>query len=310
MKPNQLILSIVFFLFTFFSYSQNYPFPTSNSIWTNIGSSYTLDEWNMPIWQTNWIDRYCSNGSDTVINTITYRKIDLCTVSNSFYHGALRYNVGAVYFVPKDSLNEYLLYDFSVSVGDTVNVIQNICDGWSSACANTPNYSIMSIPINDIDTIIVNGTQRRRINQSAGINQWIEGIGSTAGLFLYLEENVSNYSYGLRCASENDTTVYDYLPLVSGLPGHCDLSLSIDQVIDSPSFTIYPNPVNGGTILIEGGENDDIDINIFNSNGIEVLNIPYLNSNTVDVTHLTPGVYVVRIISDRSYSIQKLLITN
>ena len=149
------------------SVAQYHPFPIDNGIWVNQERTYYLDQNNFPIYTTSWIDKYCASGNDTIINFISYKQIDFCSSISSTYHGALRYDIGQVYFVPKDSLNEFLLYDFSLNIGNTVEVI--IQNGAGSSA----DYSFASLTINNIDTVTVNGTQRRRFQNDG--SDWIEG---------------------------------------------------------------------------------------------------------------------------------------
>lgn len=304
MKLYKSISTLLFSIAVTFSYSQYFPFPTNHATWINIGKSYTLNQWNVPIWQTDWIDRYCSSGIDTIIGTTTYKQINSCTTNSSSYHGALRYETGKVFFIPKDSVNEYLLYDFTVNIGDSVNVIQSTIGG-------TPYYTTMYIHITDIDTIVVDGTERRRINGSNQYNQWIEGIGSSAGLFMNFEDNISNYMIELNCLSVNNTTIYDQGPLQVGTTGSCDLSLDIPSFPKTPDLKIHPNPVTGSNIFITGIENNElVDLSIFNLNGQNILNAANVSPslNKIDVGGLESGIYLIQIISDSYYSTQKVII--
>ncbi len=83
------------------------------------------DTWNVLDFRYNWgqgddeyiLHRYQLT-TDTVINTLHYVKL----YKNKRYRGALREgNNAAIYFIPADSTSEYLLYDFNVQVGDTLD---------------------------------------------------------------------------------------------------------------------------------------------------------------------------------------------
>ena len=62
-----------------------------------------------------WFTAEQLNG-DTVINSLNYKKI----FENSLYAGALREDNKIIYFIPGNSLTEYLLYNFNLTVGDSI----------------------------------------------------------------------------------------------------------------------------------------------------------------------------------------------
>lgn len=287
------------------SYSQYFPFPTDNAVWTNVERTLTFGQNGLPLWNISIVERFCANGIDTIIGPQVYKKINACSETSSNYHGALRYDIGKVFFVPKDSLNEFLLYDFSVNVGDTVNVIQRT-HLWY------PYYNTVDTYITGIDTIIVNGTPRRRIFGSGGsFNTWVEGIGSNAGLFLFFEENVSNYVFNLNCTSVNDTTVYDEFPLDVGLLGSCDLSVVIPEIDHNETWNLSPNPVIDGTIRINTTDIAELfDVKIYNTNGQELIHYTNLGNgeNKINLEGLDTGMYYVHLISEKFHSIKQLVI--
>jgi hypothetical protein len=305
MNFHSILFALFISLFSTFSYSQYFPFPTDDATWINVQKDLTFGPNGFPLWNISQVDRYCANGVDTIIDLQVYKKIDLCYATSSSYHGALRYDTGRVFFVPKDSINEFLLYDFTVSIGDTINVIQ-------SADMTTPYYTTMDIPILDIDTITVNGTPRRRINgTSAPFNTWIEGIGSNAGLFMFFEQNVSNYEFGLNCASVNDTTVYDTYPLTVGTPGSCNLALSLPELEDPEVWNLFPNPVTDRTISVNLFDATALyDIKIFNAQGQELIKFTHLEKgeNVVSLEGLESGAYYIHLLSEKLQSVKRLVI--
>jgi len=57
---------------------------------------------------------------DTVINNLTYKKLHLSNHYNNVYKGAIREEKGRVYGILAGNQEQYLLYDFSASPGDTL----------------------------------------------------------------------------------------------------------------------------------------------------------------------------------------------
>lgn len=114
-------MKLILFLLVFFPFvlsAQSTSFPDSNVVFVN--SFYQ----EIPFGQIGWpyqlmeVTNFCVDGSDTIIASNTYKKVIECP--EQVYHGAYRSENRKVYFVPKDSTNQYLLYDFSVEVGDTI----------------------------------------------------------------------------------------------------------------------------------------------------------------------------------------------
>lgn len=72
-------------------------------------------------------------------------------------------------------------------------------------------------------------------------------------------------------------------------------------------LNIYPNPVTNGTLFIDTKLNADKNISIYNVLGKEVLNTTTA-SNAVNVSKLSAGVYVVKVIENGSTATRKLVI--
>lgn len=280
--------------------AQNHPFPLDNARWVNKHRSYYLGQDGLPVYTTSWIDKYCASGNDTTINSVAYKQLDFCSTIPATYHGALRYDSGQVYFVPKDSLNESLLYDFTLNTGDLTNVILQDNSG------SNPNYYMYPVTIGQIDTIIVNGTPRRRLN--AENFDWIEGIGCISGLFMEPWINVSNYTRELICMSVNDTTHYlTQYPLEIGQVGACELTLNIeDNSQNYIDLKVAPNPTSG-KIIIKKNEGVKItEVNLANTLGALVKRY----SGDIEEIEIIgdAGVYFLEIItSEGSKSVVKVL---
>jgi hypothetical protein len=156
--------------------AQNYiPFPYSDAAWNEL--EYHLQ----PISHINY--SYTLKG-DTTIGTQVYQNIyfeDTNLVSDSrYYAGSIRQDTAAkkVYAINCQWIEdeEVVLYDFSKSPGDTVFV------GLEGA-GPAGDYYI----VENIDSIFVGGQYRRTFHFTGSVNlydaYWIEGIGSTRGLF-------------------------------------------------------------------------------------------------------------------------------
>ncbi len=72
-------------------------------------------------------------------------------------------------------------------------------------------------------------------------------------------------------------------------------------------LNIYPNPVTNGTLFIDTKLNGDKNISIYNVLGKEVLNTTTA-SNAVNVSKLSAGVYIVKVIENGNSATRKLVI--
>ena len=76
---------------------------------------------------------------------------------------------------------------------------------------------------------------------------------------------------------------------------------------DITGLNIYPNPVTNGTLFIDTKLNAEKSVTIFNVLGKEVLNT-ITSSNAINVSKLSAGVYVVKVIENGSTATRKLVI--
>ena len=195
-----------FFITCYFSNAQTYfPFPDSNAVWS--------EKFNPP--ECEGYSSYHIYGllnQDTIINSVSYHNLfsfsdTIFTEEYATYIGGIRedstkriYYKGINVFescYPADTNNygEVLLYDFSVSVGDT---IEN---------ANVIPGDILIV--NSIDSIFINGKYRMRINLNYSSSQWVEGIGNIGRGLLFNSGSVptKGFSNDLICFKKNDTLI-------------------------------------------------------------------------------------------------------
>ena len=70
---------------------------------------------------------------------------------------------------------------------------------------------------------------------------------------------------------------------------------------------IYPNPVTNGTLFINAKLNAEKNITVYDVLGEEVLNTTTA-SNTVNVSKLAAGIYIVKVIENGNSATRKLVI--
>ena len=281
----KLILTSFALLLYLSSYSQlNYFFPDSNAYFS---VSY------MKFWLQG----------DTIIENLQYKKVyvqsgPVADFNKAWYFAAIRedtiaekvYCVLGSYEFPPYSTEEYLLYDFSVNVGDTVN-FYSLWGGW---------YPCMQTQVvESIDSILIDSHYRKRINFNTWYwnqDSWVEGIGSTQGLFFAGPfDMVDGMDYTiLLCVHIDDKVIYQ-------IKDDCYIPPSIppwDRIDENKKevFKIYPTVVDD-FLYIEADESSrHVDYKIINLQG-QIMDNGVLTSNSINVSNLNKGFYLI-VLSD------------
>lgn len=244
-KMKKLTFLLILLLNSNFSNSQTYyPFPDSNAIWSQV-SKNIFDG-------TVYKKRYGLYG-DTIINLKTYSKIyslyDSTLIHpNSTYYAAIREDSLKRVYILFDGLPEIILYDFSLSIGDTVWYDYGGYAGGGEINIYPQNhYKIVTL----IDSILLlNNQYRRKItlydNQGAYENIWVDGIGDInwVGLLHPIVNDVITNGdlYHLACFKHKDEVLFMDNPICA----KCFCSLYTDMIKINKKqneINIYPNPV-------------------------------------------------------------------
>lgn len=219
-------------------------FPDSNAVW--VTGTYHYD--GVDVYQIYTI-AYCMGKEDTTIGSYTYSKINYCGGS---YKGATRTQDHKVYYIPKDSTEDYLLYDFSVEEG--AQIIDLYVERGDPYIFHDP------ITIDHVSEIMIDGVAHKEI--TFGGARWIEGIGNSYGLFASIETQHSEYYTKLDCMSRNDSTLYPNFSLQG-----CNLTLSTDQTQKAQTLLLFPNPTQHRVTLQWEESWTDVTIQVFNASG-------------------------------------------
>lgn len=285
MKKNHFTL-VLFTLLSLNSFSQF--FPDSEAIWNRYHSD---------VFGTMRYTQYSLNG-DTLIEGFKYSKLfksyeqyefdSLALSYYKVYNGALRTdtNYNKVYFIPVDSTNEFLLYDFNLQVGDTIPVWHNEFSG--------------VITVKSIDTILVNNLGLKRFEMNYDNHRdpifgdfIIEGIGSIKDLIRI--ENQLEGTKGFLCFT-NVQTGFKY-------PEDCNnsmLAINNNESSVNNSISISPNPCNNYfSLSLEGIDTGHHWIVMVDLNGKKVFSTQISNKNQqISTNNLESGIYVILLYND------------
>lgn len=292
--PITLILGLIF---SGMIHSQDYyPFPDSNAIWNIVGENNI---------QSNEFRSRFGIFGDTIINSTSYRKIyDLYDTNliheNSTYFAAVRLENKKV-FVKLQDFPETILYDFSLSIGDT---IWYEIGGCAFSGGSYFDFQSHWKTVTSIDTVTVeNGEQRKRWHlESEFLNDnWIEGIGSVMwyGLFNpFITDIILNGDiFYFACFKHNEQVIYLNNPFCDEC--FCHLYAEIEQTkLSGNKLSVIPNPAKD-RIIIHCNENEKraTRLRIFNSLGITIFE-KYVNSSDkleIYIAELSKGFYTVMI---------------
>ena len=251
---------------------------------------------------------YYSTG-DTIINSSVYRKISLNGVYDTSscmgqpdylpmvgYRGALKDDslANKTYFVFPNSTTDSLLYDYNLTVGDTIK-------GIISQFYNSFNKGVVL----SIDSVLINGLYRKRWNFSpdkeGNATFIIEGIGTNSGLLepLYPWELEWTVRY-LICVKDSSITYFNSNQYSKF---GCDFFVAVRNESNLVnSFSIFPNPFSNETTLKIDQELKNATISIINTFGQQVKQISGFSGSEIKLhrENLSEGIYFLRLMQENN----------
>jgi hypothetical protein len=264
-----------------------HPFPESNAIWN-------IDCIAWPCHNSNSPHEYFSYAiiGDTVINSFTYHKwyipyvvyADNCDSTNvAGYVGAFRNEIPSkkVYYINSGSNTEEVLYDFNITVGDTIK-----------RCGINQPYTMK---VFTEDSVLVGGNYRKKwqaFSITGGSIDIIEGIGGTLDPINYcgvidLPEN------NLICFSHNGNINY---PNVSP----CNIISTINSNVVELYATLSPNPFHFSTLLTLSKDFINAEFKIYNTFGEQVRQQKIISqTTTINRDGLSDGIYLFQMINNK-----------
>lgn len=212
-----------------------FPFPDSNAIWSVSEIKYGVK-------------------GDTIINSLKYKKyyrqINFITFdfSHTKYFAAIREDSKKIYGIEDSQSVEKLLYDFTLKKGDTVFTHPFEIEYMGKVDR--------ILKIGRIDSVLIDGNFRKKYfitsfygDHGVVDEYWIEGIGSTTGIFSQGKSYNCGFDCGvsfLLCFHQNDTIKFrnTYFPTCF------EKTVGLKEIENSKTKSIlFPNPVTGISIL-------------------------------------------------------------
>lgn len=227
---------------------------------------------------------------DTTLNNLNYKQIWYCDdeeMQDWTSYGFIRENENGAVFLKPPGWPEGKIYDFGVSIGDTIH-IHNVY----------LNSDTLNFIVTTIDSVLLNDDYRKRISLFEFVNNkeevWVEGLGSYSGILKSGNLALPGAACGnfeALCYQENNVLIYQNPEYTSC---HIEQIVGVQEV-NMPAFSIYPNPAKKlVTIDLQGVSNweDRFEIELINLYGEKIFkkNIS-INKNVLHLPEVNKGIY-------------------
>lgn len=218
----------------------------------------------------------------------THNGEDYYVVTNQFGDTGclIRESNGVVYRYNINTMEESIMYDFTLEVGDVFTFDEMSTSEYCSI-GSFNNY-VLEATVDKVTTEFIANQDRKVIYfDDAEVEEiWIEGIGSINGfdpisatLDIFNETN-------LVCFNDNGTIWF-----FNNATSCENTMLDIDEFALTDSM-VYPNPVDDTSILQVQPHLQATSVNIFNASGKLVMTKPLLNNaTTISAMQLPSGLY-------------------
>lgn len=270
----------------------SFPFPDSAALWVQTYSFMVVPP-PFPQFEVQAVANIQVNGLDTLIQGTTYSK--MTDAVTGAYYGAVRDENGRVWYVPIDSVNAYVMFDFSVSLGDTIRDVIY----YQAFPANWGGPYLVDAVVTNVQSDPAWGG---RLVVQTTWGEWIEGIGHRQGLLAEPDINVSGYQLRLECMSHLDTIRFRFIgdpPFEE--PGTC-APMSVGLLGEEGSLATwrsYPNPTTGRlTIEFTEPVRGESYCSVYDASGRLLYQRPLPPGATTeqfDLSRFGPGTYVLRV---------------
>ena len=258
------------------------------------GSTWT--EYLLNIENSNYpyiVSKYqYSIGNDTIINGIRYSRLvgGYDAVIREF--GPKVY--ARIFSMGEPWVNDFLLYDFSLEVGDFYK---------------NPDPALYGMEVLKVDSIqLSNGAKRKRI--AFGGTDWIEGVGATNGLLNGVLPQATDYTvFSLVCFKQESGIVYENEETNLDGQGCENLPVKVPLVQEVPRTSVF---VHDRTIQIEpnGNGQQPLSVVVYDSMGTVCRYCPTngLSPLHIDMSDFGTGCYIVEINYPEKTAYSKVII--
>ncbi|WP_258543537.1 T9SS type A sorting domain-containing protein [Parvicella tangerina] len=264
------------------------------------------------IGQTNrWSVTNCFNGcltdtyfldGDTTINGKGYRVLNgYHFISGSFL---IREEVASkkvfIGIINGNKLDEYLVYDFGIQVGDSVQVFNPI----SPLPTNVGKLYLDSTSTQVLDDGIFHNVFYLSTVNNQYRPVWIEGVGSLTLINTPCATPDVNSVGHLSCYTRNDIFTYSNLDSIESCSSH--IALSSDSFSESKKTISITNT---NTLVKIENLPSYCQIGIYSMNGLLLHqeNLGEAATPEIDINHLAKGIYLITVTSSNEFWSKKFI---
>ncbi len=275
--------------------------------------------WTYAHWPWEWVDIISTE--DSVYNGLTYKKI---LHEGWGLTGLLREDTinQQIWYIEPDSLNERIIYDFSLQEGDSIWLQYNadvyggmLQDGWYfvDSIRTKTFFEInrrvfyLDNPLND--DLSGFGSTRPYI-------EWIEGVGSNLHPTYFVIKDCAadgcgiDFIYGasIFCAYKNNIHIYEDCMLQFFYEWTCFGPSDIINLSENQACKIFPNPANNELFIKTETFSFGYDILLRDLYGKIVKHSKIKKKETrIDISNLTPGIYFITVSNKKNTFTQKII---
>jgi len=308
MRKNTISIILLSFLSVCLQgFAQEYlPIPDSNAKWIMVNG----DGWG----GDDYTDLELADfKDDTLINSLEYIKITQRYLGGGgYYVGAFRNgDPGKAYYVPRDSINEYTLFDFTANTGDTVENVAYHFEGWGGEFDDVYDFIVDSTgyvqcgPYN-LKYLYLH-TDAVFPPEVEGPLIWVEKIGCLQGGIFNSMSHVflSNHIW---CMHYNDTVYYHGTPWGIGYFVYLNDSCVNPQHVNIPENNLYdisfsPNPFHNALHIVGLPQLPDMKLSIYDLSGKKLFQkgLSLEDNSRLIITDLKikPGIFIAVVTSGK-----------
>lgn len=216
----------------------------------------------------------------------------------------LREDGGLVYRYDEVNKIEKVLFDFTLELGDVFEVEGSAYDCCEVCVNQVYGLSGGDLTVIEVEFLELAGELRKVITFDAigwgGNFQWIEGIGNISG-FDFMWEQIDITDGSLLVCFETEGISYFFNGATS-----CDNSTLGFNDLQHTQFVLYPNPSNSEIYIKSEEGNPVIKVELYNLLG-EKVNTVNNGVESIDVSHLVSGIYLLKIFSTGGTTLKKII---
>ena len=288
----RIILLIIGAFLTIYMYGQNYfPLIEEDKEWSVLNEVF-----HIPPDPSFYTTQNFKVIGDTNINSLFFKKLymsneQIPTSWNLSY--LIREDTNKrIWLRGLSNEDEFLLYDFSVVQGDSIQV------GY---------FEPIYLHVDSISSIMINSSLRKKYWMSYnGLTDyqetWIEGLGSDKGIIWSGSALlIGGWTY-LLCVHQNDELIYmnpDY--------NVCYLLTSNITEITKEQIQIYPNPAKNNLTIISPESIKIESIALHDLMGQQIIEFEPV-SLLLDISHLSSGIYLLKISYNNEQIVKKIIV--